>query len=380
MSTRVCIIAGEISGDHHAAALVEALKVRIPDVQCFGTGGEHMRAAGVETLYDVSDLAVMGISEVLRRYSFFRGMFKRMCRELDSRKPDVVVLVDYPGFNLRFAAQARKRGIKTVFYICPQVWAWKPSRIPKMARILDHLITIFPFEAKYFEHTGLPTTFAGHPLVDALQGQRNGASMDSPRMVALLPGSRVHEIRRILPTQLQACTQLLETRNDVSFVIAAADAALSTLIEAQLDAMPAAWQSTVRPRVSIRTGEARTILCEAHAAWVASGTATLETALLHCPMIITYRVAALTYALAKRIVRLDHIGMVNIIAGRTLCPEYVQDAATPHNLVSAILPLLEDSPERREMLSGFDSVAHSLGEGGAALRAADVVAQVISRG
>ena len=211
MSKRVCIIAGEVSGDLHAAALVRALAAKDPDLTFFGTGGDQMRAAGVENLYDVEQLAVMGISEVLRRYPFFRRMFNHLCRELDSRKPDILVLVDYPGFNLRFAQQAHRRGIKTVFYISPQVWAWKKSRIPKMAACLDHLITIFPFEARYYEGTSLPVTFAGNPLVDELQQDPNVTSpattTDTPT-IALLPGSRVHEIRRLLPVMLKACERV----------------------------------------------------------------------------------------------------------------------------------------------------------------------------
>jgi lipid-A-disaccharide synthase len=377
MSKRVCIIAGEVSGDLHAAALVRALAAKDPDLTFFGTGGDQMRAAGVENLYDVEQLAVMGISEVLRRYPFFRRMFNHLCRELDSRKPDILVLVDYPGFNLRFAQQAHRRGIKTVFYISPQVWAWKKSRIPKMAACLDHLITIFPFEARYYEGTSLPVTFAGNPLVDELQQDPNVTSpattTDTPT-IALLPGSRVHEIRRLLPVMLKACERVAAERPDVRFVIASASDTLTPHIETQIKEQA----GTAAGRISVVTGSTRTILSEARAAWVASGTATVETALLRCPMVITYRVAPLTFALARRIVKVDHIGMVNIIAGRRLCPEFVQDQATAENLATAITPLIDDGDARQEMLDGLAEVSKALGEPGAAQRAAAVVLDVLS--
>lgn len=377
MPKRVCIIAGEVSGDLHAAALVRALAAEDANLTFFGTGGDQMRAAGVDTLYDVEQLAVMGISEVLRRYPFFRRMFKHLCRELDSRKPDILVLVDYPGFNLRFAQQAHRRGIKTVFYISPQVWAWKRSRIPKMAACLDHLITIFPFEARYFEGTSLPVTFAGNPLVDELQQDPTVAptatATDTPT-IALLPGSRVHEIRRLLPVMLNACERVAAERSDVRFIIASASETLTPYIETQTKE----HAGNAAERISVVTGSTRAILAEARAAWVASGTATVETALLRCPMVITYRVAPLTFALARRIVNVDHIGMVNIIAERRLCPEFVQDQATAENLATAIIPLIDDGDARQEMLDGLAEVSNALGEPGAAQRAATVVLDVLN--
>ncbi|MDE0839381.1 MAG: lipid-A-disaccharide synthase [Kiritimatiellae bacterium] len=377
MPKRVCIIAGEVSGDLHAAALVRALAAEDANLTFFGTGGDQMRAAGVDTLYDVEQLAVMGISEVLRRYPFFRRMFKHLCRELDSRKPDILVLVDYPGFNLRFAQQAHRRGIKTVFYISPQVWAWKRSRIPKMAACLDHLITIFPFEARYFEGTSLPVTFAGNPLVDELQQDPTVAPTDTATdtpTIALLPGSRVHEIRRLLPVMLNACERVAAERSDVRFIIASASETLTPYIETQTKE----HAGNAAERISVVTGSTRAILAEARAAWVASGTATVETALLRCPMVITYRVAPLTFALARRIVNVDHIGMVNIIAERRLCPEFVQDQATAENLATAIIPLIDDGDARQEMLDGLAEVSNALGEPGAAQRAATVVLDVLN--
>ncbi len=376
---RICIIAGEVSGDQHASALVRALREERPDLECFGTGGQCMRAQGVETLYDIRDLAVMGFSEVLRRYGFFRKVFHHLCAELDQRKPDVVILVDYPGFNLRFAEQAHRRGIKVIYYISPQVWAWKKSRIPKMARVIDHLMTIFPFEAKHFADSGLQVTFVGHPLIDELGDPDAMPSheaalpwADSPG-IALLPGSRVHEVERILPTMLDACRSLLAARPGTPFIIASASDELSTQIEAQL-----LDYADIAAHISIVTGRTRAVLRDAKAAWVASGTATLETALLRCPMVICYRVGALTYALAKRVVKLDHVGMVNIIAERGLCPEYIQDDATAKSLSDAILPLLEDTQERRDMLEGYQHVIATLGDSGAADRAAKVVLDEIN--
>ncbi len=369
-----CIIAGEVSGDHHAAALVGAANRRLPGLSWFGIGGPELRAHGVETLYDVSDMAVMGISEVLRRYSFFKRTFNHIVRELETRRPDVLVLVDYPGFNLRLAKRAHDMGIRVVYYICPQVWAWRSGRIADIERCVNRLLTIFPFEAQYFNRDRLAVEYVGHPLIESL---RRTPLTEGPELpwcsgprIALLPGSRVHEIQRILPILVSACSLVAERHPEAGFVIASAGPGLTGEINSILDSRPDGG-----PEIRVIENAARRILSEADAAFVASGTATLETALLRCPMVIAYRVAPLTYRLARRLVKVDHIGMANIIAGRRLCPEFIQSDATAQNLACALLPLIGDSPERKAMLEGYEGIAEALGEGNAYERAAEAVVE-----
>jgi len=222
--SKIMIIAGEVSGDMRAAELVEAANAITPGLRWFGIGGPAMRAAGVETRHDVKDMAVIGFAEVIKRYPFFKRVFNEMLAWTTEEKPDLAVFVDYPGFNLRLAEKLHARGIKTLYYICPQVWAWHRSRIPQMARYLDHLITIFPFEAEHFAGTGLPVTFAGHPLVDSirqsLKKQPPALPWQGLQRIALLPGSRHGEISRLLPVMLEAAALLDQRIPGCSFIVA----------------------------------------------------------------------------------------------------------------------------------------------------------------
>ncbi len=374
---KLMIIAGEVSGDMHAARLIAALRDRVPGLDVFGIAGDACAAEGVRVRYHVKDMAVMGLVEVLRRYGFFRRVLHEMIDLARRERPDAVLLVDYPGFNLRLAAQVHAMGIKVIYYICPQVWAWHRSRIPDMARIVDRLITIFPFEPDHFAGTGLKTTFAGHPLVDATAAARAAAPQELPwrgtRRIALLPGSRAQEIGRILPVLWQAAAELDRTTRDCGFLIAAPSARETPLLDRVI-----AGLSNGPARIGIVAGQTRDVLRQAHAAMVASGTATLEAALMGCPMAVVYKVAPLTYQIGKRLIRVPHIGMVNIVAGRAVCPEFIQHRATPEALADAIRPLLEDTPQRRAMVAAFEDVRIRLGEGGAHERAADIVAAELS--
>jgi lipid-A-disaccharide synthase len=370
------IIAGEISGDMHGARLVSAVKELMPDATFFGIGGDQMRAAGVETLHDVRDMAVMGFAEVVGRLAFFRRVFNEMLATARDRKPDAVILIDYPGFNLRFAARVHDTGMKVIYYICPQVWAWNRSRIPKMAATIDRLITIFPFEAEHFKGTGLKVDFVGHPLVDEAR-----ITMDQPEIalpwngnprVALLPGSRAHVIDRILPLLCSAASLIAKRHADAGFIIAAPSQPIKEAIEARL--------STIKdrpPRCSVVAGNTRQVLRQATAAMVASGTATVEASLMLCPMVIAYRMAPLSYVLGKLLVRLDNIGMVNILAGRDVCPEFIQNRATPQNLANALDPIISNEGERRNMISELAKVNAALGSGNAAGKAARVIADFL---
>ena len=369
---RVMIIAGEVSGDIHAARLVAAVRERMPGVSFFGIGGEQMRLTGVETVHDTKEMAVMGLTEVLRRIVFFRRVFHEMLALAAARKPDAVILVDYPGFNLRFATRAHAMGIKVIYYICPQVWAWHRSRIPKMATIIDRLITIFPFEPAVFDGTALRVDFAGHPLVDEAREVIDNSAGDLPWQgeprVALLPGSRHQEIERLLPAMWAASAIVAAKRPGASFMIATPSEKIEEIVREIVQRLPGS-----PPRWSIVTGDTRRVLRRATAAFVASGTATIEAALMRCPMVIPYRVSHLTYLMLRALVKVDHIGMVNLVAGKRICPELVQYEATPDALAAAIDPFLDDNPARKTVLGQLEDVSQALGPGGAADRAAEIV-------
>jgi lipid-A-disaccharide synthase len=301
-----------------------------------------------------------------------------MLELVQERKPDAVILVDYPGFNLRFAKRVHAMGIKVIYYICPQVWAWHRSRIPQMAQIVDRLITIFPFEQKHFEGTGLRIDFAGHPLVDESRRAWNEPEKALPWKgdphIALLPGSRSHVIHRILPTLWEAAELVEQTHPAASFIIPAPSAEIEAVVRRTLSSLsggPTRWE--------VVAGNTRQVLRQARAALVASGTATIETALMHCPMIVVYKMAPLSYLLGKRLVALDQIGMVNIVAGKPVCPEFIQDAATPSALAHALNPLLRDTPERNQMVTELKNVVAALGPGGASEKAAESVIQELNR-
>jgi lipid-A-disaccharide synthase len=373
---RILIIAGEASGDMHAEALMRALRLQIGRPIVFrGIGGDAMRAAGAELLYHTDQTAVIGLWDVLRHIRFFAAMMRRMETELDGWHPDLVLTVDYPGFNLRFAARAHARGIATIHYICPQVWAWHRSRIPGIARILDHLIVLFPFEPACFAATPLTVTFAGHPLVD--RAAESWAEPEAPLpwqnaryRIALLPGSRRGEITRVLPAMLAAAAQLDgELGGDCAFVIPAASPAMRLLTETLAAASP------VRPaRLACVDGLARQVLRQAQAAAVASGTATLEACLMRCPTVLVYRVPWLTYVLAKWIVRgVKHLGLANILAGRRLMPELLQRDLTPAALTAHLKAYLTQPALRATTQAEYEAVNRSLGDGGASERAAAAI-------
>ena len=362
---KVMIVAGEVSGDQHAARLVRDLRAVRGDVEFFGIGGDALRREGVRTAVDARVMAVVGFFEVLARYPFFRRVFRQATEMLSAEKPDALLLVDYPGFNLRLAAKAHALGIPVLYYVSPQVWAWHRSRIPKMAKILDLLMVIFPFEVDVFAGTGLATVFVGHPLVESVRRTLAAPSPELPwpagaRRVAILPGSRRQEIRKVLPPMLAAARELRRRDPATSFLIPAANEEIAALIAAQLAALP----PEERAAIGMATGQMRAAVRQARAAMVCSGTATVETALLKCPMIVVYRTAALTYWFGRLIIRVPWLGMVNLIANRTLCPEFIQGAARPAAMADALEPLIADSPARRAQLAGLEEVAFQLeGEG-----------------
>ena len=365
------VVAGEHSGDMHAADVIRELKTRDPDFSVWGIGGDKLRAEGMEILRDVREMDVMGFIEVLKRYSFFKNVFAEVLAEVDRRKPDAALLVDYPGFNLRLAAELKKRGVKVLYYVCPQVWAWKKDRIPKMAETIDRLMVIFPFEVEVFKEVDLNVEFVGHPMVDELREFRVKESKPLPwgegGKVALLPGSREQEIHRILPSLLDTALRIEQGRPDIDFLIAVPHRH-QALVEELFR------KSSQAPlHCSIVTDCSREVLKQADAALVASGTATLEAALLHCPTVLVYKTSAITYAIGRALLQIPWVGIANIVAGREIMPERIQQHMRPLELAATIDPLLNDTPVRTTMIENFQALEKSLGIGSPAGRVAQVI-------
>ncbi len=358
MKKSLLVIAGEDSGDMHAADVIRELKSRDPEFAVWGIGGEKLRAQGMETLHDVHEMNVMGFVEVLKRYSFFKTVFAEVLAEVDKRKPDAALLVDYPGFNLRLAAELKKRGVKVLYYVCPQVWAWKKDRIPKMAETIERLMVIFPFEVDVFKDVDLKVDFVGHPMVDELREFREAEPVPLPwgegKKIALLPGSREQEIRRILPSLLNTALEIEKGRPDVSFLIAV-PTRQEPLVEEIFQKVKGAPL-----HCSIVTDCSREVLKQADAALVASGTATLEAALLHCPTVLVYKTSPLTYAIAKHLIQIPWLGIANIISGREIMPERIQKHMRAIELAVTLDPLMNDTPQRAAMIENFQTLDLSL--------------------
>lgn len=372
MSKRLYVVAGELSGDAHGAGLLKSLKHLVPAVEIHGVGGPQMAAVAGPGLEDwVEDAAVMGIWEVLKRYGWFKERFYKMLADLKEFRPDVLLLIDYPGFNLRFAEAVRKESPETriVYYISPQVWAWNKKRIPKMVRLLDEMLCLFPFEKPIFEEAGLETTFVGHPLVDELEEKRIHGVVRDEQLVGLFPGSREREVAKLFPTMIETAKRLKAWRGDLTFEVPAASHKLAVQIRGLLDGAGAAGL------IQVNSGESHSLMQRACCAVIASGTATLEAAYYGLPYCLVYRVAPLTYAAAKVLVKIKHIGIVNILAGEEVVKELVQGAADP-SVVSRILRDFLESPERREALRvRLAETCSKLGGPGAHEKAAAAVAR-----
>lgn len=320
---RVLLVAGEASGDMHGGDLVQALRTLVPRVEVRGIGGPRLRAAGMETIVDAASIATMGFLEARERLGAVVRAYRTMRSLLRTDPPDLLVLIDFAEFNLALAGVAHRRGVPVLYYISPQVWAWRRRRIRKIARRVDRLAVVFPFEAALYAGTGARAEFVGHPLLDRVRPTRPRAETlarhgldPTKRLIALLPGSRVKEMHLILPAMADAAARLV-ARGDTQCALALAD----TLSHADIAA-------TMRGRplpATVVEGDTYDLVHASEIALVASGTATLETALLERPMVIVYRVAPLTFALARRLVSVPFIGMPNLIAGRQVVPELVQE-------------------------------------------------------
>jgi lipid-A-disaccharide synthase len=367
---RLLVSAGEPSGDLYASELVRHLRDAHPGLDVFGLGGDRLAANGGRLLAHVRDLAVVGLAEVLRHLPRLRGVFRAVLAEVDQRPPDLAILVDYPGFNLRLARQLRARTVPVVYYVSPQVWAWRGGRIRTLRDTVALMLVIFPFEEEIYRRAGVPVAFVGHPLVDLVppappaDEARRGLGLDPARpVVALLPGSRRKEVDHHLPRLLESVRRLGAARPDLQFALAAAPGLDAASLRASVAALP----------VTVFSERTHDVLASATAAVVASGTATVEAALLGTPMVVVYRLSPVTYTLGRRLVRVPHVAMANLIAGERLVTELVQGDFTPEAVVREVLSLLDDDERRRHVQAGLAEVRRRLGGGGASARAAKEV-------
>lgn len=367
---RIMIIAGEASGDLHGAGVVRELKKRSPDCEIFGVGGDKMEAAGMQIIYHVRELSVMGFWEVVQHLPLLRSVQKTMEVLLKARRPDLVLLIDYPGFNLKFARIAHQQGIRVVYYISPQVWAWNSSRVRAMKGIIDKMLVVFPFETEIYKKHGIDVEFVGHPLLEVLHEpqpkndfcKRYDLAPDQ-LILGLFPGSRKQELERIFPAMLGAA-RLLYKQLGVQVAVG-----VSSLLEFEF------VKSFIRDDFPVRLLQHATydLMKNADVALVTSGTATLETAYYQTPMVVVYKTSVLTYLIGRVVVRINNIGLANIVAGKTVVPELIQGRATPQRLAQEAMKMLSDITVRKKISEELAVVKKNLGTVGASRRVAETL-------
>jgi lipid-A-disaccharide synthase len=374
----VFVSCGEPSGDLYGGALARQLHLLDPSVRVTGFGGEHLASGGASLVGDYHGLAVTGLVEALRVLPRSLQMYRRLVRAAREDRPDVFVAIDFPDFNFRLAAAIRRLGVPIVYYIPPQLWAWRSGRMKTLKSLADRILVIFPFEPAIYESAGVPATFVGHPLVElaAATASRgaflSGVGLDPARpVVALLPGSRANEVREILPTVVSSLPHIAGRVPGVQFLLARAPGLDGALL-GPLGASPVP--------VAIVENRSDDVLQAAQAVITASGTATVQAAIHGCPMVIVYRVAPLSYAIGRRFVHVDTFGMVNLVAGTRVAPELIQDAFTAESVADETARLLTDAPARARMVSGLRDVNARLGGHGASRRAAQAVLEAAAAG
>ncbi len=380
------IIAGEASGDMRAAGLAAALKKLDPSIRLTGIGGTFMRQAGVECFEDITALAVIGIIEVIKHFGRIKKVFEDTLACIDANRPDAVILVDYPGFNLRLAAELKKRGIKVIYYISPQVWAWREKRILRIKNLVDRMIVLFPFEKDIYAKYGMTVDYVGHPLVDEVTVTQPPTSLrallkidPTHQVIGLLPGSRDKEIDRHLPVMLETAKILYEQNPKRTFVLLKAATITREQLEMSLRSASGGEAISKLPLpIVIYEGSPYDGIGMMDAAIVASGTATLETALLLKPMIVMYKTSWITYALAKLVIKIPYIGLVNVVAGKKVIEEFIQEDANAPAMANAINTILTQPNRYAAITNDLATIRQSLGLPGASKRAASVILQTIN--
>ena len=381
----IYFVAGEVSADNHGASLMRCLRELDPTLKFIGRGGPQMQeVAGKQFKNWIGDAAVLGLWEVLRKYGYFREQFRQTTEEIVETEPDAVLLIDYPGFNLRLARALRRqsRRQKIIYYISPQVWAWNRGRIKRMARWIDLVLCIFPFEADLYNESGLRALFVGHPMIERLQVRKADVARD-PNLIGLFPGSRLREVRKILPVLIETARLLLRSKPTLRFEVAAASEELaqeiSMMLTPHLNCLPPVTSGAprTRPIFEIMVGKTEEIMQRAWVGIVASGSATLEAAYFRMPFALVYKVAWPTYLAARLVVNVNYLGMPNLLAGREVVPEFIQHRAQPDAIANAVRPLMDDEKARNQMISQFDVVIPKLGGSGASEKAARAIIEEI---
>jgi lipid-A-disaccharide synthase len=372
----VFISAGEASGDMHAGRLAEKIKGLRPSLRMLGLGGERMRSAGVELLFHVEQLSFMGFFEVISHLPFMRKVLRTSAQTLRRERPELVILVDYPGFNLRLATEARKLGLKVMYYIGPQIWAWGKSRLERIRRDVDKMVVILPFEEELYRDAGVDCEFVGHPLLEEISFNSDREEfyghLGIPReklILGLLPGSRPQEVKRILPIMLKAAQKVTEKVSQIVPVVGLAPSLRAEIVRPYLRAYG--------KEVRLLQDGIYDLMSHSHLMMVASGTATLETAIAGTPFVIVYKTSLLTYLLARRMILIPYIGLVNVVAGKKIVPEFVQGRAKAEKISAELLSLLRDRQRYELMKTELEAIRGRLGEPGASLRTAEIATGMI---
>src|SRR3989338_5701882 len=382
MAGNILIVAGEASGDLHGSNLIKALKEIDPALKLYGVGGEKMKGAGFSAIEDSKNMAVVGISEVFLKLGRLYAAFNKLKNTLDENRPDVVVLIDFPDFNLHFAKEAKKRKIPVVYYISPQVWAWRRGRVKKIARLVDKMLVVFPFERDIYKKAGMDVDYVGHPLAGIVscrlskEDALSGLSMGHGPVVALLPGSRRHEVERLLPVMLEAAAIIKKEIKDIQFILPLADTIEQAFIEKIISDFDKGGQGGIKSVCHIVSGRLYEVLKASDVAIVATGTATLETALMEVPMVIVYKVSILTSIIGRMLVGVDYIGLPNIVAGKWVVPELIQENARPDLIAKEILKFIGDRDTRNRVISELKEIGKKLGSGDASKKAAEEIYKI----
>jgi lipid-A-disaccharide synthase len=376
LSARLLLSCGEASGDLYAGALTRELRVRDPAIEVAGLGGPRFAAAGGQLVDDYRDLAVTGLTEAIAKLPRSLEARRRLVADAQRRRPDALVLIDFPDFNFRLAPLVRRLGVPVVYYISPQIWAWRPRRLETIRKIADRVLVIFPFEERIYRDGGVPVEFVGHPLVDLARPTADRTTFLSARdlspaapTVAILPGSRANEVSRILPELILAAGRIASAVPGAQFVVARAPHLDDRLFDVV---------RTGALHSAVVEGDTDTVLASSDLALTASGTATVQTALHDVPMVIVYRMSPITYRLLRRLVKVDAIGMVNLIAGERIVPELVQDAFTADAVAREAISMLTDPARVAAVRAGLAKVRARLGGPGASGRAADAILKIVA--
>lgn len=374
----VTIVSGEASGDIHAAHLIEELRSLVPDIYVDGMGSDALLVQADQLLVDNRDIAVMGLVEILRHYPKIRRVLKKLEQHLRESPPDLLILVDYVEFNLKLAKTAKTLGIKVLFYVSPQVWAWRPGRVEKIGRVIDMMATIFPFEVRYYEEKNVPARYVGHPLVGKVKASATREELlaefglnDVRPVVSLQPGSRRSEIDTLLDTFLSAAELVSANHSGVQWVLPTAPGLDQSLLR----------ETIARHRLDVTlipAGRSYDAMLMATAVLSASGTATLETAMMGTPLVVAHKVSPLSYSILKRLIRIPHISLANIVAEKEIVREFIQDAATPAALAKELEKLLLDDAYRKHMIANMAEVTRKLGDKEGSVQVAELAAEMLA--